>query len=230
MKVGTLTAMSRGWPGGGILSAIGIGMALGVMSAWFDSLPIDTPLIVLVAMANAVGPWLVAAFLAGSRLRDHRHGALAGVIALAVAVMAYYLGIRLIYGDRLPESALLTAGVWLVAAALAGPAFGAAGSLWAGGVDRWRVAGVAILAGGLLAEAAYRFISLEAWDGIDLARASMQVAVVDADVAVALPLVLLHRRQWPRAYVTSLGLGIVGLGALTAALLAIQLVLFGQPV
>ena len=228
--MGSLTPMSRARPGGGYVVAIGIGLILGILSAWFDSLPIDTPLIVLVAMANAVGPWLVAAFVAGSGLPDYRHGALAGLLALSVAVVAYYAGIRIIYGDRLPESALLTAGVWLAAAALAGPIFGAAGALWAAGSDRWRVAAGSIVAAGLLAEAAYRLIQLEAWDGIDLARTSMQVAVVDTLVAAALPLVLLDRRRWLNAYAMSLAFGIVGLGALTAAMLAIQQVLFGGPV
>jgi hypothetical protein len=77
----------------------------------------------------------------------------------------------------------------------------------------------------LLAEVDYRFIQLEAWDGIDLARTSMQVAAVDTLVAVALPLVLLDRRRWLNAYAMSVGFGIVGLGALAAAMLAMQQVL-----
>ena len=205
-----------------------IGIALGAMSWWFDRMPIHTPLIVLVAMANAGGPWLVAAFLAGSRMPQLRHGALAGFVALAIADAVYYAVMAA--GGQMADVAQQAAVVWLAAAAVAGPAFGAAGSLWASGIDRRRVAGVAILAGGLLAEAAYRFVQLEAWDGIDLARTSMQVVVVDAAVAVALPLLLLHRRPWGPAYATSIGLGIGGLGAISVAMFAIQSVLFGGPV
>jgi hypothetical protein len=212
----------------GYAAAIAIGLMLGILSAWFDSLPVDTPLIVLVAMANAVGPWLAAAFLAGSWMGDSRRGALAGLLALAVGVPAYYAGIRLIYGDRLAESALLTAGVWLAAAVLAGPLFGAAGALWATHADRWRVLAVGLLAGGLLAEAAQRFIELEAWDGIDLARTSMQVAAVDTLAAAILPLVLLAPRQRVGAYLAAAGLGVIGLAALSGAMLAIDLVLFGR--
>jgi hypothetical protein len=76
-------------PRAGYATAVAIGLVLGILSAWFDSLPVDTPLIVLVAMANAVGPWLAVAFLVGTQMGDSRRGALAGLLALAVAVPAY---------------------------------------------------------------------------------------------------------------------------------------------
>jgi hypothetical protein len=55
----TVRCRHASWsPRAGFVVAVGIGLVLGVLSAWFDSLPIDAPLIVLVAMANAVGSWL----------------------------------------------------------------------------------------------------------------------------------------------------------------------------
>jgi len=208
--------------------AVVIGVVLGTMSWWFDRLPVDSPLIVLVAMANAGGPWMVAAFLAGSRFPSTRHAALGGFTALGVAVAVYYAGLAL--ASQMADIARLAALVWLGAAALAGPLFGAAGRLWAAGADRGRVVGVAILAGGLLAEAAYRFVELEAWDGIDLARTSMQVAAVDTAFAVALPILLVRRHGWGAAYATSLCVGIGGFAAISVAMLAIQTILFGGPV
>jgi hypothetical protein len=67
---------------------IGAGVALGAFSAAADRLPQDLP--VIVAMGNAAGPWLGAAFLIGALQRRPWRGAVAATLALAIAVIAYY--------------------------------------------------------------------------------------------------------------------------------------------
>ena len=220
--------MSARLPGAPLLVAVVIGVVLGVLSAWFDSLPVDTPLIVLVAMANAVGPWLVAAFAAGAVAGRRSAGALAGAVALIVGVVAYYVGLRAIYGDRLPADALLAGGLWIVAATGAGIVLGAAGGGWAVG-GRRAYLGVAILSGGLIAEAAYRLISVEAWDGVDLARTSVQVAIVDLVAALFAILALVERRSWPPAVAWSAGLAVCGTAVLSASLFVMDVIRFGRP-
>ena len=211
-----------------LLVAAVIGVVLGVLSAWFDSLPVDTPLIVLVAMANAVGPWLVAAFAAGSVAGRRSSGALAGAVALIVGVVAYYVGLRAIYGDRLPPDALLAGGLWVAAAIGAGIVLGGAGGIWAAGGRRAYI-GAAILAGGLIAEAAYRLIAVEAWDGVDLARTSVQVAIVDLVGALLAIMALVERRSRPAAFAWSAGLAVGGLALLSASLFVMDVIRFGGP-
>ena len=75
--------------------ALALGVALGLFSLFGDGLPVDTPMIVLVALANAASPWLVTAFAAGALARDGKRGAIAGSLALSVAVATYYGGPRL---------------------------------------------------------------------------------------------------------------------------------------
>jgi hypothetical protein len=210
--------------------AVVVGLALGFLSAWFDSLPVDTPLKVLASMANAVGPWLIAAYFVGSRFGDPRNGAIGGLVALTIGVTAYYIGLLAFYGPVLNEVAIAAGALWVVAAAVVGPLYGAAGSAWAAGEGRWRVTAVALLSGGLLAEAAYRAITVEAWTGVDLSRSAIQVAIVDLVLAILVPLALLERARWARGFGLSLAIGLVGAAGLAVALAGMQTLLFGRPV
>jgi hypothetical protein len=222
--------MAGSSPRGAVVTVVIVGVVLGFLSAWFDGLPVDTPLKVLASMANAVGPWLIAAFFVGSRFADPRRGALGGFAALAIGVVAYYVSVLAIYGPVLSDVALRAGALWIAAAAVVGPLYGAAGSAWAAGEGRWRIPAVALLSGGLLAEAAYRAITVEAWTGVDLSRSAIQVAIVDLVLAILVPLVLLERARWARAFGLSLALGLVGAAGLAVALAAIQTLLFGRPV
>jgi hypothetical protein len=209
-------------------AALLLGAALGVGSMFADSLPIDTPLIVLVALGNAAGPWLAVAFVAGALQRDVRVGAAAGLLSLAVAVGAYYVSYVIRWGERMPDPEL-PALVWLAVAAVAGPLLGAAGGAWAAADRRHRIAGVAVLAGALLAEAVYRFVELEAWDGIDVARTSMQVALVDGLAALLLPLLLLDRDRRRMGYVATAFVGLGGVAVISGVVTMVRAVLASRP-
>jgi uncharacterized protein DUF6518 len=216
--------MSRSGAPRALLFAVLGGIALGVLSWRLDSLPVDSRAIVLVALGNAAGPWLAAAFAAGMLQRAPRWGALSGALALGTAFVAYYasyeLSARLGSGPPLADGAGRYALVWLGVATLAGPLFGAAGAAWAAGTERERSWAVALLAGALLAEAAHRFISVEGWTGIDMTRTALQVAAVDVVAAAVLPLLLSERG--------SLGVAAGGFVAF-AVMMAVEAVLFGRP-
>jgi hypothetical protein len=100
--------------------------------------------------------------------------------------------------------------IWLAAALVAGVGLGAAGGGWAEG-GRWRTIGPMILAGSLLAEAAYRFVEVDGWTGIDITRTQIQILGVDLLAAILVPILLLDRARRPAAYLGSIGVGAAGL-------------------
>ena len=69
-----------------------LGIAVGTFSAIGDAISF------LAAPANAVGPWVAAAFAAGAIAERPRAGAVGGMVALLVAVVAYYVGVRVLWG------------------------------------------------------------------------------------------------------------------------------------
>ena len=94
-----------------------------------------------------------------------------------------------------------------------------------GGQRRSPIA-VAVLAGALLAEAAYRFIELEAWDGIDVTRTSMQVAIVNVVAAALAPALLLPRDRWPIGYGLTVAVAPIGIALVALVTWAVQAVRF----
>ena len=193
--------------------AVLLGAGLGLFSAFGDRMPIDTPLVVLVALANAVGPWVVVAFLAGAATRTARSGATLGAAALVMAVATYYVTSTLAYGSDFvdPVRAIV---VWGVVALVVGPPLGAAGATWAAGGPLAAPA-VGLLSGLLLAEAIVRFVEVEGWTGYDLGRTALQVTAVDAIVAVLAPALLLRRNR-----AVAIGVAVV-VGLACAAVLAV---------
>ena len=179
------------------------------MSSRADLLPADTLLHLVVAMGNAIGPWVAVAFAAGAVQHEPRRGAAGGAIALCAGVATYYVAATLTWGQGVPTFLPQIAAAWLVVAALSGGAMGAGGGAWS--ADRYRLPGPTLLAGALLAEAAYRFIEVEGWRGIDLARSGVQVALIDVLAAAFLPAILVERARWPAADLGSLASGAVGL-------------------
>lgn len=201
--------------------ALALGVALGLFSFLGDALPVDTPMIVLVALANAASPWLVTAFAAGGIARDRSRGATSGALALSVAVATYYGGLAI--RSVAPGDLGVVSAAWIGVAVIAGLAFGAAGGAWRSG--RSPIA-VAVLAGALLAEAAYRFIELEAWDGIDVTRTSMQVAIVNVVAAALAPALLLPRDRWPIGYGLTVAVAPIGIALVALVTWAVQAVRF----
>ncbi len=200
---------------------LAVAAALGLLLGLFSLLGDGATLTVVVGLANAASPWLVTAFAAGAAAGTPARGALTGAAALATAVVVYYLG--LLARGSAPVDVAITTLAWIGVAALAGPAFGAAGGAW--GARREPIA-VGILAGALLAEAAYRFIQLEAWDGIDLARTSMQVAIANVVGAVLAPVLLLRRDRWLIAYGVALAAAPIGLALVALVTWGIQEIRF----
>lgn len=186
-----------------------IGILLGLFSSRADWLPADTVLHVVVALGNAIGPWVVVAFVAGALQGETRRGPVGGLLALIAGVGTYYVAGALSWPGGIAAIGPLVV-IWLVAAVVSGLALGAAGGGWAEG-GRWRMIGPMLLAGSLLAEAAYRLIEVEAWTGIDLTRSAIQIAAFDLLAAILVPLLLLDRARRPTAYLGSLGVGAAGL-------------------
>jgi hypothetical protein len=193
-----------------LLAALLLGVGVGLFSSRADFLPPETPLHVLVAMGNAIGPWVAVAFLAGAIQGDARRGAVGGAVALMAGVTTYYLAALLFWGHGVPSFLSQLFAVWLVVGLVAGSVTGAAAGGWAVH-DRFRWIGPALLAGALLAEAAYRFIEVEGWLGIDLARTGVQVALIDSIAALVVPALLLKRPRWLVAYAGSVAIGAAGL-------------------
>lgn len=200
------------------LLALVAGVALGLFSGLGDRLPADTILHVVVALANAAGPWLVAAFVVGALAGAPLAGAITATVALVAAVAVYYLSIYFM-GNTVADL-LRSAGVWLAVSVVVGPLLGAAGGAWSRArrpVER--IGAVGLLAGALAAEAILRLVQVEAWTGIDLARTDIQVGVVELGVAAVLPLLLLSPGERLRGYlaaaVATVGATILAAGALT---------------
>jgi len=206
-----------------LLAIAGIaGLALGLFSVLGDRLPPTTPLHVLVAMANAAGPWLVVAFAAGAAAGSARRGSAAAAIALALAVAIYYAGI---YASGHSVSSLVrVGGTWAVVALVAGVVVGAAGGAWAGHDPQIRGVSVALLCGSLLAEAAFRVIQGEAWLGVDVARADIQVAIIDGLAGLGVPILLARRPDRMRTYAVAIVLACAGTALLSGAELVIRTV------
>jgi hypothetical protein len=107
--------------------------------------------------ANAISPWLLVAFLVGSRMPDRRWAALAGVLALLLALAGYHAMIQLRYGYGPSTSSLL---LWGVAALVGGPVFGLAGWSWRFETGWRRAAAIGLLAAVAIAEGIYLILIL----------------------------------------------------------------------
>jgi hypothetical protein len=194
------------------VSALVAGTGLGLFSVLGERLPVDTPLEAVVGLANAAGPWLCAAFAVGAINGSVKRGVIAATAGLAIAIGLYYVPIYAT-GNGFAGLERL-AGLWLVAALVVGPAFGAGGALWADRGSRWRAAAAGALAGALLAEAAFRLVQVEVWTGFDLARTSIQVGIIETIAGLLVPILLLGRGERGTGYVASLLVAIVGFGCL----------------
>lgn len=203
------------------------GFGVGIFSSRADLLPADTWLHVVVVMGNAIGPWVAVGFAAGAIQGEPRRGAVGGAISLCAGVATYYGAALLTWGDRAPTFLPQLALLWLVVAGASGGAVGAAGGGWAN--RGHRSAGPIVLGGALLAEAAYQFLQVEGWKGVDVARAGFQIAAIDTVVALLVPFVLLERGRRPAAYLGSVALGAVGCLALAAVESMIRTVVFALP-
>jgi hypothetical protein len=181
-----------------------IGVILGVTAAAGDSsigLGTSDAARVLAWIPNLGCLWVGMAFLVGAWFRRPWMAAVAGCGALAAAVIAYYtFGLTL--GDRVDVG---FAGVrpyllrWLVAALIAGPAFGVIGYAFRRGRGGAGLLGAVALPAAVIAESGYylaqgiryggrggRFFGNDPW------REGMLVCVLAVGVALA----ILFVRRW----------------------------------
>jgi hypothetical protein len=203
----------------GVAALLGIG--LGALSVVGDFTTDDGPAILLNALANAMGPWVVTAFIAGVAAGRPVVGIVAGVVALAVAVVTYYLGAVIFWGDRVPDLRL-TILVWLAAGLVAGSILGGAGGTWAGADRRWRPLAAALLSGGLLAEAAYYANDLANCNCLDATRPALYVVLVNFAVAVVAPIILVAPGARIRTYAYAAGLAVGGYAAIVLVFAAVR--------
>jgi hypothetical protein len=184
-------------PGGRLGLVVAVGLLVGVATQIGQSVLPDG----VSQAANAISPWLLAAFLLGSWMPDRRWAAAAGFGALVFALVGYYGMVELRYGYGASTGSLV---FWGLGALVGGPVFGIAG--WSWRFDQgWRRAGAI----GLLAAVAIA-------EGIYHVRILSNAAVGLGFVVVGLVVPLLFGRtvgdRW-RAYVAvvpALALGAVG--------------------
>lgn len=157
--------------------------------------------------ANAMSPWLLVAFLLGAAMPDRRWAAAAGVAALVLSLVGYYLMIELRYGYGGSRGSLL---LWGTGALIGGTVFGIAGQWWRRGRP-WQVAAsIGVLAAVFVAEGAYQI------------RIQPDAAIGLGFVIVGLVIPLVFGRSWGerlRGYVAmlpALALGALGFIALIA--------------
>src|SRR4051812_10852539 len=132
-------------------------------------------------------PWLATAFAVGALVRGRRRAPLAGAAALVVAVVTYYLVMRLSVGHTSTGYVLRVGAAWSVAAAAAGAAFGSLGAAWRARAPRETLATAAI-SGAFAGEAVLLL-------GTGRAGAAQAVLASELAVGVALPFVLARRRR-----------------------------------
>ena len=94
------------------------------------------------------GPWLLAAFAAGSISKNRTMAALTGFATLLAMLLGYYWIGNLDGGAEIAH----TFRFWLAVALVVGPVMGWAGWAWLGAIAVERVAAISILVGCLIAE------------------------------------------------------------------------------
>lgn len=180
---------------GGLVAVVGL--MVGVLTQLGQGLLPDD----VAHVANAISPWLLVAFLLGSRMPDRREAAIAGFGVLAFALVGYYAMVELRFGYGASTSSLV---LWGAGAIVGGPVFGVAGWTWRF-EDGWpRAAAIGLLAAVAIAEGGYLIRILPA--------ASVGAGFIVAGLCV--PLVLGRTAgERARAYlavVPALALGVVG--------------------
>lgn len=163
----------------GVLLALALGIAVGVLTSWLQKY-LDFPWLALV---NAASPWLTTAFVAGALQSRFPTAVVVGMVATLLQVVAYYVTADL-RGFGVSTTYVL---VWSACAVVGGPIFGAAGHAW------WRSAPAGV--GAALLVAAY---ASEAVVVYQLRLGHVSTAWLFGAVAVCLAVGLgRHRSQYP---------------------------------
>jgi hypothetical protein len=117
------------------LSAVGLGVALGVVSAWVDvragGLEQDGSWRAASMVLNSGSAWAALAVVGGWLIGRPLAGAVAGTVALVAAVVGYY-AFGVLAGDRTDVGFAGVSGavrMWALLAVVVGPVLGLAGAL-----------------------------------------------------------------------------------------------------
>lgn len=167
--------------------AVGVGLLTGTFTQIGQSVLPDG----FGQAANSISVWLAVAFGLGSVMPRPNLAAVAGVVALACALVGYYALVWIRFGWTGGSTALV---MWSIGALLGGAVFGPAGWYWRHGDVRQRVIASALLGAAFAAEGIYLITILS----------SPSVGLAFVGVGVAVPLVL-GRTGRERAY------GLVGM-------------------
>jgi Family of unknown function (DUF6518) len=97
------------------------------------------------------GPWLLAAFAAGSISKNRTVAAITGFAALLAMLLGYYSIGNLDAGAEIAH----TFRFWLAVALVAGPIMGWAGWAWLGPISLERIAAISVPVGCLVAEGVF---------------------------------------------------------------------------
>lgn len=108
-------------------------------------------------VANAITPWLLVAFLVGSRMPDRPWAAGAGIMTLALALVGYYTMTELRYGIGAGTTSLI---FWGLGTVVGGPVFGIAGLAWRVGPPLRRRLAIGLVAAVAIAEGIYNAVVL----------------------------------------------------------------------
>jgi len=182
---------------------VGVGLATGALTQVGQSILPDG----WSQAANAMSPWLLVAFVLGAAMPDRRWPAVAGVAALLLSLVGYYLMIELRYGYGGSRGSLL---LWGTGALVGGTVFGIAGQWWRAGRPWQKAAAIGLLAAVFVAEGVYQI----------LIQPDEAIGTGFVIVGLAVPLVAGRSRDERiggyLAMVPALGLGLLGFVALFA--------------
>lgn len=131
---------------GGVIVAVGL--LLGVLTQLGQGLLPDG----VSQLANAISPWLTVAFLLGATMPDVRSAAVAGIAALALALVGYYAMVQLRFGYGGSTTSLI---VWSTAAIAGGAVYGPLGRWWRTGGTGQRGMALGFLGAVWVAEGVY---------------------------------------------------------------------------
>jgi len=130
--------------GAQVAITVGVGVAVGVATLIGQS--------ILSAewnrLANSGAIWLLASFLVGSRMPTNGRAAVAGMVTLVLAVIAYYVAAKLAGAGVSTRTVV----IWIGTALVGGPVYGAAGHWWRTGPDARRILAIGLMGGIVTAE------------------------------------------------------------------------------
>jgi hypothetical protein len=138
--------------------ALGIGLLVGIATYYGQGvMPGQWNTLV-----NSGAIWLVAPFFVGARVGSRRLAAALGLAVLLATVAGYYV----VAGVSGAPMSTWTTAFWFAVALVAGPLYGVAGRWWHDEKRTFRVIGVALLGGILVAEGLYLMLVLHYfWSG-----------------------------------------------------------------